>query len=87
MYSYVSRTNSLSRTGPHNLDMFGKISNFDPNMIYRRLSRKKALGTTTWLANHPDFKNWLVGDKTSQRRLWLSGKGRISLSLIESRKC
>jgi hypothetical protein len=45
--------------------------------MYRRLSRRKALGTTTWLVNHPDFKRWLFGDTASHNRLWLSGKGRI----------
>jgi hypothetical protein len=57
--------------------MFEKISDFDPNTMYRRLSRRKALGTTTWLVNHPDFKRWLFGDTASHNRLWLSGKGRI----------
>jgi hypothetical protein len=66
--------------------MFEKISDFDPNKIYLRLSRRKTVGTTTWLANHPDFKRWLSGDAASQRRLWLSGKGMILVSHVRSQK-
>ena len=77
MYFHMSRADCLSGAGPSNLDMFEKISDFDPNTMYRRLSRKKAPGTTTWLASHPDFKRWLFGDAALQHRLWLSGKGMI----------
>jgi hypothetical protein len=87
MWPFVSDTDSLFGTAPSNLEMFEKISDFDPNMMFRRLSREKAVGTTTWLANNPVFKRWLIGDMASQHRLWLSGKGMVGETHAESPKC
>ncbi|PGH01143.1 hypothetical protein AJ79_08014 [Helicocarpus griseus UAMH5409] len=66
-----------------------RLSNYDHEKVYRRLCRKRLLGTTQWFIDHPVFREWLTGDAIPS--LWCSGKigsGKtiIATSVIETAK-
>jgi hypothetical protein len=56
--------------------IYRRISDYDPKVIFRRLSARKVANTNKWLACRDDFQSWLRGGANSQSHLWLSGKGR-----------
>jgi hypothetical protein len=56
--------------------IYRRISDYDPKVVYRRLSARKAANTNRWLVHRDDFQSWLRRDADSQNHLWLSGKGR-----------
>lgn len=55
---------------------YRRISDYDPKVIYRRLSARKAANTNRWLVHRDDFQSWMRGGANSHGNLWLSGKGR-----------
>ena len=67
--------------------IYRRISDYDPKIIYRRLSARKAANTNKWLVDHDDFQTWLRHGANLQSHLWLSGKvgsGKSTLVLVES---
>jgi hypothetical protein len=56
--------------------IYKRISDYDPKVIYRRLSARKSANTNRWLVNRDDFQSWLRSGANSQSHLWLSGKGK-----------
>jgi hypothetical protein len=66
--------------------IFQRISKIDPEALYERLKGGKAAGTNGWLVNHNSFETWLSEETTSQRRLWLSGKGMNCSTHIRLRR-
>jgi streptomycin 6-kinase len=70
----------LDSTGLTRLQrIYTKITDYDPKVIHRRLSARKAANTNRWLLDRDDFQSWLHGDVNSQSYLWLSGKGRKAI--------
>jgi hypothetical protein len=66
--------------------IYRRISDYDPNVIYRRLSARKAANTNKWLVDHDDFQTWLRHGANLQTHLWLSGKVGSGKSTLVSVK-
>jgi hypothetical protein len=65
--------------------IYTRITDYDPKVINRRLSVRKAASTNSWLLDRDDFKSWLHGDMNPQSHLWLSGKGRELIRSLGAR--
>lgn len=51
-------------------DIFETISDYDPERVYQRLS-KKCAGTTTWICDEPKFRSWATSEFPAC--FWLCG--------------
>ncbi|KAF7712366.1 Nucleoside phosphorylase and ankyrin repeat domain-containing protein [Penicillium ucsense] len=65
------------------------VSDYDHERMHQRLSRKRLIGTTRWIFDHPHFKQWF-NEKTANS-LWCSGiigsgKTMIASAVIDAAK-
>ncbi|KAJ5495358.1 hypothetical protein N7539_000474 [Penicillium diatomitis] len=87
---FGSLPNEVTKYKSRNIQkIIDDVSDYDHERMHQRLSRKRLIGTTRWIFDHPHFKQWF-NEKTANS-LWCSGiigsgKTMIASAVIDAAK-